>query len=104
MVTLTLDNWNVTTYETPVPHFWQSSPSGGIDEVTKCLCLMVTNIIVMNDSKSLDGPETEQAFQEALVELIHAAHANGVDIEGGWADRNEHPELPDWGIEIYELV
>ena len=59
----------------------------------------------MNETAPLpDGPATEQAFEERLTQLIHTAHANGVDVEGEWVDRNAHPDMPNWGIEIYEIV
>ena len=50
-----------------------------------------------------DGPTTEEEFQARLVRLIRAARANGVDVEGGWMDRNPRGDEPDWGIEIYEV-
>lgn len=53
---------------------------------------------------SSNGPTTEEEFQEQLASLIRAAHATGVDVEGGWMDRTESEDLPDWGIEIYEVV
>ncbi|MFB6079879.1 MAG: hypothetical protein ABEJ81_02585 [Haloferacaceae archaeon] len=52
---------------------------------------------------SSDGPTTEQAFQNDLARLIRVAHANGVDVEGGWEDRTLDADAPDWGIEIYEV-
>lgn len=52
---------------------------------------------------SNDGPRTEQEFNERLIRLIRDAHANGVDVEGGWMDRTRNDE-PDWGVEIYEVV
>lgn len=53
---------------------------------------------------SSNGPTTEEEFQEQLVSLIRASHTTGVDVEGGWMDRNGSEDLPDWGIEIYEVV
>lgn len=50
------------------------------------------------------GPSTEEAFQRRLVSLIRAAHANGVDVEGGWMDRTRADDRPDWGIEIYRVA
>lgn len=51
-----------------------------------------------------NGPTTEHAFEELLVELVRSAHENGVDVEGGWGDRSERPETPNWSVEIYEIV
>lgn len=50
------------------------------------------------------GPETEAAFESNLIWLLRTASENGVDVRGGWMDRNESEELPDWGIEIYEVT
>ena len=50
-----------------------------------------------------NGP-TEDAFAERLRELVNEAHANGVDVEGGWMDRKDSTAEPDWGIEIYEVT
>lgn len=50
------------------------------------------------------GPETQAAFESNLIWLIRTAHENGVDVEGGWMDRNGSEQLPDWGIEIYEVT
>jgi ketopantoate hydroxymethyltransferase len=46
---------------------------------------------------------TEEAFTTALRNLVQAAHANGVDIEGGWECRTT-TEDPDWEIMILELA
>lgn len=42
------------------------------------------------------GPvrEAVREFRDRLVDLIRDAHANGVDIDGAWADRNPDPEVP----------
>jgi hypothetical protein len=58
----------------------------------------------MDDSET--GAETittEEAFATALQKLVQAAHANGVDIEGGWECRTTTDD-PDWEIMILELA
>jgi|GEM_PF-2047748 len=50
------------------------------------------------------GPETEAEFEANLIWLLRTAHANGVDVEGGWMDRKDSIDEPDWGIEIYEVA
>ena len=49
-------------------------------------------------------PSTEHEFREHLIALIRTAHENGVDVDGGWMDRNERTDVPDRGIEIYRVV
>lgn len=44
-----------------------------------------------------------ESFQAELVRLIRAAEADGVDVEGGWSCDGD-AGLPEWGIEIYEVV
>ena len=40
---------------------------------------------------------TEAALNTELKSLLQRAHANGVDVEGGWECRNGS-EYPDWDI------
>lgn len=56
------------------------------------------------DTDPSDGPTTAPEFERRLFRLVREAHENGVDVEGGWADRNGDPDRPDWGVEIYEVV
>jgi hypothetical protein len=51
-----------------------------------------------------ETPSTEAEFSDRLVRLIRGAHANGVEVGGAWADRNPDPDIPDWGVEIYEVA
>lgn len=46
---------------------------------------------------------TEEAFDTALQQLVQAAYANGVDIEGGWECRTTTDD-PDWEIMILEVA
>jgi hypothetical protein len=46
----------------------------------------------------------EEEFAERLRELVNDAHANGVDLEGGWPVLNEDPDLPDWDVVVVELA
>ncbi len=46
----------------------------------------------------------EEEFAERLRELVNDAHANGVDVEGGWPVLNEDPDLPDWDVVVVELA
>lgn len=50
-----------------------------------------------------NGPTTESEFDARLRALVHAAHDNGIDVEGGWSARTDRDERPDWGIEIYRV-
>lgn len=45
---------------------------------------------------------TEDAFHEELQELVRRAHANDVDVEGGWACRNGDGH-PDWDVVVTEV-
>ena len=47
--------------------------------------------------------DTEEAFHEALRELIEEAHDFGIVIEGGWAVQNGE-KAPDFDVEIVELA
>ena len=51
-----------------------------------------------------DDPTTDSEFGDRLGSLIRAAHRNGIDVEGGWAFRNDGGDDPDWGVEIYEVT
>jgi hypothetical protein len=46
----------------------------------------------------------EEAFAERLRDLLNEAHANGVEIEGGWPVLNEDPDLPDWDVVIVGMA
>ena len=58
----------------------------------------------MTSDQPANGPETTSEFEESLGLLISHASNNGIDIEGGYAIRNEDAEPPDWGVEIYEVT
>jgi len=50
-------------------------------------------------------PADEQEFREALAALVFAAHANGVDVFGGWDIFTRGAEGADTiGIEIYPVA
>lgn len=53
---------------------------------------------------SEDGPTTEREFDDKLGSLLERARRNGVDVEGGWDFRSDRDEIPDWGVEIYEVT
>ncbi len=58
----------------------------------------------MDDSQShRDGPRTTAEFQARLKKTIQSAHANGIDIKGGWDCRAPPNEQPDWTVEITEV-
>lgn len=54
-------------------------------------------------SPSADGPTSREEFNDRLGGLIRTSYENGVDVEGGWAFR-EDDDGPDWGVEIYEVM
>ena len=58
--------------------------------------------ITVRRHRTRDELTDEEAFQDALAELIQEAEANGVDVEGGWACR-DGSDPSEWGIEIYEV-
>ena len=55
-------------------------------------------------SPPTDGPTTDGEFNDQLGELIRNAHANDVDVAGGYAFRHDGDNDPDWGVEIYEVT
>lgn len=57
-----------------------------------------------NPSQPTDGPTTDIEFRERLGTLLRRAHGNGVDVTGGWAFRENGPDVPDWGVEIHAVV
>lgn len=46
---------------------------------------------------------TAEEFNAALIELVHRAHRQGINIEGGW-ERQTPVESPNWDIAILELA
>ena len=46
----------------------------------------------------------EERSAEQLRESVNDAHANGVDLEGGWPVLTEDPDLPDWDVVVVELA
>lgn len=53
---------------------------------------------------SLDqpAPTSGDELNARLEELFRTAHANDVDVEGGWTCRNA-PDNPDWEVVVTEL-
>ena len=49
------------------------------------------------------SPATEGQLHEALQTLVREAHANGVDVAGGWECRNG-AEYPDFDVLITEVT
>jgi hypothetical protein len=50
-----------------------------------------------------DGtPLTSEAFSAELKALLRRAHADGLDVEGGWNCRNGE-EYPDWDVVVTEV-
>ncbi|WP_299268686.1 hypothetical protein [Halorientalis sp.] len=41
----------------------------------------------------------EPTFETILSELIHTAHQNGIDVEGGWGVDGEDGH-PDWDVVV----
>ena len=46
---------------------------------------------------------TAEEFNAALIELVHRAHTQGINIEGGWECQTPI-ESPNWDIVILELA
>ena len=46
----------------------------------------------------------DEEFAKRLRVLLNDAHANGVDVEGGWSVLNDEPERPDWDVVIVALA
>lgn len=46
---------------------------------------------------------TAEEFNTALIELVHRAHKQGINIEGGWECQTP-VESPNWDIVILELA
>jgi hypothetical protein len=54
-------------------------------------------------ARSLDDDITTDAeFEAALSEIVHAAEANGVTIEGGWTCNGSDGTI--WDVVITEVV
>lgn len=53
----------------------------------------------MNDFEAVT---TDEEFNDALNGLIQSAHANDVDVEGGWECRTRSGN-PDWDVVILEV-
>lgn len=49
-----------------------------------------------------DGPTTEAELLAALRSLLRQAHANGVEVEGGWACPNG-ADHPAWDVVVTEV-
>ena len=47
--------------------------------------------------------ESEEDFNRALHDLVEVAHANGIDITGGWSLIGKDGSH-DLGVEIYRVV
>ncbi|WP_232686705.1 hypothetical protein [Halobacterium zhouii] len=45
---------------------------------------------------------TSTELHAELKSLLRRAHTNGIDVEGGWACRND-AEHPDWDIVVTEV-
>jgi len=52
---------------------------------------------------SEETPTTDDELHDELMTLLQEAHANGVDVEGGWACHNG-ADVPDWDVVITEVV
>lgn len=50
-----------------------------------------------------DGPATQADLQTELQSVLQRAHANGVNVEGGWACQNGDGH-PDWDVVVTEVV
>lgn len=48
------------------------------------------------------SPTSEDSLHDELQSLLRRAHANGVDVEGGWECRNG-AEHPDWDVIVTEV-
>ena len=47
-------------------------------------------------------PTSEAELRAELGVLLRRAHANGIDVEGGWECRNG-VEHPDWDVIVTEV-
>lgn len=57
---------------------------------------------MMPDSTS---PSTRKELEEAIDQLLRAAHQNGVDMNNhAYALRHSDPETPDWEVLITRVV
>lgn len=57
-----------------------------------------------HETLSIDGPITEEEFEDVLSSLLRSAHQNDIAVEGGWIDRSDDENQPSWGIEITRLA
>lgn len=55
------------------------------------------------DTRFEESITTTDALSSTLRDLLLAAHANGVDVTGGWECRSEG-DTPDWEAVVTELV
>jgi hypothetical protein len=46
---------------------------------------------------------TDEEFQKQLIQLLHTAAANGVDVRGGWVCRSDGTDT-DWDVEVVEVA
>jgi len=57
----------------------------------------------MSDTQWTESLTTTTEFETALGELLTAAEANGVDIEGSWVYDADGNTEPNWEVLVYEL-
>ena len=58
----------------------------------------------MMRSRDREFDPTTRAEFEALVEtLVHAAHENQIDVDGGIDVRHPSSYVPDWTVEITRI-
>ena len=49
------------------------------------------------------NPTTQREFELLVKQLIHAAHENHIDVEGGVDVRHPTTDVPDWTVEITRI-
>lgn len=55
------------------------------------------------DTSPFNEVTTADSFSRVLRELLLAAHANGVEVAGGWECRSDEP-APDWEVVVTKLA